>query len=69
MGPDIIGHAHPAVVRAIKDQLDRGLTMYVGTDEQEIKLAEKIMNMCPHVDMVRFSNTGTEATLRGSHKW
>ena len=37
--------------------------MYVGTDELEIKVAEKIMKMCPHVDMLRFSNSGTEATL------
>lgn len=63
MGPDILGHGHPAVIDAVKEQLDRGLTMYVGTDELEIKTAEKMMQMCPHLDMVRFSNSGTEATL------
>lgn len=63
MGPDILGHGHPAVVGAVKEQLDNGLTMYVGTDELEIKVAEKIMQMCRNVDMLRFSNSGTEATL------
>jgi len=63
MGPLILGHGHPEIMKAVKDQLDRGLTMHAGTDELEVKVAEKIVQMCPHIDMVRFSNTGTEATL------
>ncbi len=63
MGPDILGHGHPELMKAVKEQLDRGLSMYVGTDELEIKVAEKILKMCPHLDMVRFSNSGTEAVL------
>jgi glutamate-1-semialdehyde 2,1-aminomutase len=63
MGPNILGHGHPEIVKAVKEQLEKGLTMYVGTDELEIKVAEKIMQMCPRVSMVRFSNSGTEATL------
>jgi len=61
-GPLILGHAHPAVVEKIKDQLGRG-TLYGTPTELEVKFARKIIKHVPSADMVRFVNTGTEATM------
>lgn len=58
----ILGHGHPEVVNAVKEQLEK--TQHFGTThELEIKLAEQVVKMVPSVEMVRFSNTGTEATM------
>ncbi len=58
----ILGHGHPEVVKAVKDQLEK--TQHFGTPhELEIRLAEQIVKMVPSVEMVRFSNTGTEAVM------
>jgi glutamate-1-semialdehyde 2,1-aminomutase len=61
-GPLILGHCHPSVVRAVKAQLAVGL-QYAMLDELEVKLAEKIHEMVPNAEMVRFSMTGAEATM------
>ena len=61
-GPVILGHGHPAVVEAVSEAITGG-TLFAFTHELELKVAEKIVAMCPGVDMVRFANSGTEATM------
>ncbi len=61
-GPLILGHCHPSVVQAVKAQLENGL-QYAMLDELQVKLAEKIHEMVPNAEMVRFSMTGAEATM------
>ncbi len=61
-GPLILGHNHPAVVEALRGQLSRG-TAYGHTAEPEVELAERICAALPSVEMVRFVNSGTEATM------
>lgn len=61
-GPLILGHAHPAIVRAVNAQLEKGSAYGIPT-ELEIKFAEKITKHVPGAEMVRFVNTGTEATM------
>ncbi len=61
-GPLILGHAHPATKMAIVNQLDDGW-LYGTPIEQEIILAKRITEYYPSIDMVRFVNTGTEATM------
>ncbi len=61
-GPLALGHAHPAVVDAIRRQAARG-TSYGAPTVLETKLAAMIIEMVPSVEMVRFVNSGTEATM------
>ena len=61
-GPMITGHAHPEVVAAVRDQLESGSTFFAN-NEPAILLAEEICNAMACVDKVRFSSTGTEATM------
>ncbi len=61
-GPHILGHGHPAVVAALQRQLTRG-TAFGATSALEVELAERIVAAMPAVEMVRFVNSGTEATM------
>ena len=61
-GPLILGHCHPRVMQAVKTQLENGI-QYAMLDELEIKLAEKMHDMVPNAEMVRFCMTGAEATM------
>lgn len=61
-GPMLLGHGHPQVLEAIREQLDRAMTFGTPT-ELEIQLAEKICSIVPGMDMVRMVNSGTEATM------
>lgn len=61
-GPLILGHAHPAVVRALQDQAALG-TLYGAPHEKEVLLAEKVRRHFPGMEMMRFVNSGTEATM------
>ena len=61
-GPLILGHAHPAVVKALAEAAVKG-TSYGAPTALEIELAELVIEMMPNVDMVRFVNSGTEATM------
>jgi len=64
LGPLILGHGHPAVVEAIKKQLSEdGTTIYGTPHELEIKMANEIKRLVPCAQMVRFVNSGLEATL------
>ncbi len=60
-GPLILGHRHPEVLRRVKDQVDKGWLFGTPT-ELEILLAKKILGHF-RADMIRFVNSGTEATM------
>ncbi len=57
-----LGHAPPAVVRAVRSAAGRGLT-YGAPSPSEHELAERILRAIPTVDRVRFVNSGTEAVM------
>ncbi|MBI3733049.1 MAG: glutamate-1-semialdehyde 2,1-aminomutase [Chloroflexi bacterium] len=61
-GPLILGHAHAEVVAAIRAQAARG-TSYGAPTELEVELARLMTQAMPSLDMVRFVNSGTEATM------
>lgn len=61
-GPMILGHNHPEVVKAIKEALKNG-TSFGTSSEREILLAELVLEAFPSIEMVRFVNSGTEATM------
>ena len=61
-GPMILGHAHPAVITAVREYLERGST-YFTLNEPAIALAEVICEAVPCADKIRFSSTGSEATF------
>ena len=61
-GPLILGHAHPSVVEVLQKAAERG-TSYGATTELEVELARLVCGAVPSVDMVRFVNSGTEATM------
>jgi glutamate-1-semialdehyde 2,1-aminomutase len=61
-GPMILGHAHPAVVEAVRDAAGRGLSFGAPTPA-EVELAEEIIARVPPVEQVRLVNSGTEATM------
>jgi len=61
-GPLILGHRHPAVVQALKKQMELGLTFGAPT-EKEGELAGLITELVPSIDSVRLVNSGTEATM------
>ena len=58
----ILGHAHPKVVEAIRNQAARG-TGFAAANPVEVKLAELLCQRVPSLDAVRFCNSGTEATM------
>lgn len=61
-GPLILGHAHPVVVKAIKDTASRG-TSYGAPCKLEIELAELVKKSFKSIDIIRMTNSGTEATM------
>lgn len=61
-GPLILGHAHPQVVAELKSATERGTSFGTPT-EREIALAEMISAAMPSIEMIRFVNSGTEATM------
>ena len=61
-GPDILGHAHPAVTDAVRRACDNGLT-YGACHEGEVILAEKIQSHFPSMELLRLVNSGTEAVM------
>jgi len=61
-GPLVLGHAYPTVVNTVKEQLFNGSAYGVPT-ENEIKLAKEVIKRIPCAEMVRFVNSGTEATM------
>jgi len=61
-GPLILGHAHPRVVAALEDAVRRG-TSYGAPSPLELELARLIQDAMPSIELVRFVNSGTEATM------
>ncbi|MDB9519022.1 glutamate-1-semialdehyde 2,1-aminomutase [Roseofilum reptotaenium CS-1145] len=61
-GPAICGHAHPDVIQALHESLDKG-TSFGAPCAQENILADMVINAVPSIEMVRFVNSGTEACM------
>jgi glutamate-1-semialdehyde 2,1-aminomutase len=61
-GPLILGHAHPAVVKAVRETAEKGLSFGAPT-EQEVEMAELLVRMLPSLEEVRLVSSGTEATM------
>jgi glutamate-1-semialdehyde 2,1-aminomutase len=61
-GPLLLGHAHPAIVRAVQEQITRGSTFF-WLSEPSVRLAEAVVQAVPCAEQVRFVSTGTEATM------
>ena len=61
-GPMILGHGHPAVLRAVQDAALDGFSFGAPT-EREVELAEEILKLVPSMDMVRLVSSGTEAAM------
>ena len=61
-GPLVLGHAHPKVIDSIKQAAEHG-TSFGAPSPLEIKLAQRVKEFMPAIDMIRFVNSGTEATM------
>ena len=62
LGPMILGHAHPAVIEAVRDRALKGLSFGAPT-EIETVLARKVCELVPSIELVRMVSSGTEATM------
>src|SRR4029434_3657837 len=60
-GPSILGHAHPAVVRAVQEAAVHGLSFGAPT-ESEIVMAETLVRRLPSIELVRLVSSGTTGT-------
>ncbi len=61
-GPLICGHAHPAVVKAVQQAAERGLSFGAPT-EIEVTMADVLRQLMPSLEQVRLVSSGTEATM------
>lgn len=61
--PMMVGYNHPVLTKALKDELDRGGTHWAIPHVKEIEAAEAIRDRYPFAETVRFSCSGTEATM------
>lgn len=61
-GPMLLGHAHPEVLDAVREKLAKGLSFGAPT-AIETQLAQKLCELYPSIDLVRFVSSGTEATM------
>ncbi len=61
-GPMILGHGHPAVVKAVQEAALEGFSFGAPT-EREVELAEEILRLVPSMEMVRLVSSGTEAAM------
>ena len=59
----VLGHCHPRVVEAVQLQAGR-LASAAGPNELEIQMAERLKERLPSIELVRFTNSGTEATMQ-----
>lgn len=63
-GALMLGHGHPKIIKAINEQLEEEGTMLFGTPHQlELSMGEKIKELYPSMERIRYTNSGTEATL------
>jgi len=58
----VIGHAHPDVIKSVQAVAENGLS-FPGPTEHEVRLAEMLTRRIPSLESVRFTNSGTEATM------
>ena len=61
-GPMILGHAHPEVIRAVRETAELGLSFGAPT-ELELEMADLLCTLLPSMDQVRLVSSGTEATM------
>ncbi|NCA69882.1 MAG: glutamate-1-semialdehyde-2,1-aminomutase [Sphingobacteriia bacterium] len=61
-GPMILGHAHPQVLAAVQERIQKGLSFGAPT-ELETRMADKVCELVPSMDLVRMVSSGTEATM------
>ena len=61
-GPMILGHAHPAIIKAVQEAAVDGLSFGAPT-VHETTLADTICEIMPSIELVRMTNSGTEATM------
>ena len=61
-GPMIVGHAHPAVVGALRKAIEKG-TSFGAPTPLEVELAELVIKAYPSIEKIRMVNSGTEATM------
>ena len=61
-GPMILGHAHPEVIAAVQARLHQGLSFGAPT-ELETRMADRVCELVPSMDLVRMVSSGTEATM------
>ena len=61
-GPLILGHAHPNIVRVVKQRASKGFTFGAPT-EAEVRLAEIVSQIFPSIQSLRVVSSGTEATM------
>ena len=61
-GPLVLGHAPAVVLAALEETMRRGTSFGIPT-ELEVRLAELITDRMPHIEMLRFVSSGTEATM------
>ncbi len=61
-GPMILGHAHPQVIDIVKKTVEKGLSFGAPT-EIETRMAQKVCELIPSIDLVRMTSSGTEATM------
>ena len=61
-GALLLGHCHPRVVEAVTQQIERG-THFGASHELEITWAEWVLKLIPSAERVRFTSSGTEATM------
>ena len=70
-GPALLGHGHPAITKAVTDQLPNGTTFFF-LNEHEIILGKRLVEAVPCGDVVHYTGSGTEATfyaLRIARAW
>jgi glutamate-1-semialdehyde 2,1-aminomutase len=61
-GPMVLGHAHPQVIAAVAERIGKGLSFGAPT-ELETRMADKVCELVPSIDLVRMVSSGTEATM------
>ncbi len=70
-GPALLGHGHPAITKAVTEQLPKGTTFFF-LNEHEIELGRKLVEAIPCGEVVHYTGSGTEATfyaLRIARAW
>lgn len=65
-GAIMLGHGNEAVQQSIREALDIGLSTGIEW-EMAVEVAEQFLELVPHMDLVRFANTGTEAVIHALH--